>query len=105
MALSLCLINPPPFYKDVPAFPIGIGTIAATARSAGHEVDVLDMAFSNWSAENVIDWLARRRPDLVGIASIYTCTADATLNLLRSIREAVPNLTIVVGGRAMIESW
>lgn len=76
------------------AFPMGLGYLAAVSRENGHEVWVKDMEIE---PEGLEQFLTERQPDVVGL-SILTLPYPLSQQIIRRIRKALPNATIVIGG-------
>ncbi len=51
-----------------PVYPIGAAAIAAAARRGGHEVEGVDLCFSETPERDVTSMIAAFRPDVVGIS-------------------------------------
>lgn len=77
--------------------PLGLCYIAAMARSAGHEVRILDMRISGQGEAAFDSLLASWRPDIVGF-SVFSYEAEAYLSLARQVRAALPDSRVVGGG-------
>ena len=77
--------------------PLGIASLAAVCRKAGHEVRVLDceaLGLSpSQSAERMLDW----HPDYVGFSST-TLGIFAAAKVAKILRENQNNLKIIIGG-------
>ncbi len=89
-----------------PVAPLGISYVAGAARRAGHEVELLDLCFSQ-DVEGDIDRAVRRfAPELIGISirNVDNLTFPASVSYLDEIQAAVTALRrssrapIVAGG-------
>lgn len=49
---------------------LGAAYVAAAVRNAGHDVDILDVLFTDDPKGAIVEWIADFRPDVVGITSI-----------------------------------
>ena len=78
--------------------PLGLELVAAAARSAGHDVRLIDL-----QSETHADYfrrLARWRPDAVLFSGNYLANVPEILDLARATRERLPDTTVVVGGHS-----
>jgi radical SAM superfamily enzyme YgiQ (UPF0313 family) len=89
-----------------PVVPLGVSYVAEAARSAGHEVEVLDLCFSQ-DFEGDIDRAMRRfAPELIGVSirNVDNLTYPSSVSYLQEIQAAVAALQrnsrapIVAGG-------
>ena len=82
-----------------PFFPtLGLATIAAVARDAGHHVEILDLCWRPYDYNLIKERVIRGKPDIVGITA-----TTAGMNQLRDISCLVKNISeeiLVVGGGA-----
>jgi anaerobic magnesium-protoporphyrin IX monomethyl ester cyclase len=86
--------------KDTAENPVphlGLASLAAVLRRAGHEALILDeVLYPPGEAPDLAAVIADFRPDVVGV-SAYTSTLDRTLEVMRRAREAC-EAPILVGG-------
>lgn len=83
------------FCGDELTLPYGLLTLAAEAKRAGHEVNVLNLyAFAWRDVERVV---SRSQADLYGL-SCFTSNRRGTLSTCRLIRRLHPRAFIIVGG-------
>ncbi|MFQ5802361.1 MAG: B12-binding domain-containing radical SAM protein [Candidatus Methylomirabilales bacterium] len=101
---EVVLLNPPAevvreAVYDAPRFPaIGIGYVAGYLwRSAGIRPVVIDGKLGRLTPVQVVRRIARLRPRIVGIGSM-THMIVTTGKIAKAIKEALPDVTIVVGG-------
>jgi hopanoid C-3 methylase len=80
-----------PFFRIEP---LGMEYIAAALDSLGHEVTIADLRFGR----SVESHLRATRPSLVGIAGMHALETDNVLELAARVRNAAPDVPIVVGG-------
>jgi anaerobic magnesium-protoporphyrin IX monomethyl ester cyclase len=109
--MNVLLINPNREQMPWPAVPVGLCTVATSARRAGHDVELLDLTFSRELARDLATALRRRAPDLVGITvrNIDNCNFESPVFYLEEIRDQVvrlvrtllPSAKIVIGGSAV----
>ena len=82
-----------------PFFPtLGLATIAAVARQAGHQVEILDLCWRPYDFNLIQEKVLQQKPDIVGITA-----TTAGMNQLRDISCLVKNISeeiLVVGGGA-----
>ncbi len=95
---SIALINPPSFFltDDKVFFSLGLLSIAAVAKKAGHHVRLYDLA-GHKDYEARAQAIARERFDIYGITATSPQFCYAT-SIQASIRAAHPHARIVVGG-------
>ncbi len=77
--------------------PLGLASLAASLKAAGHEVTLLDMQGSLMDTPELERRLAAERPDLVGITAM-TPTLPEALRVARVARAVSPGARIVLGG-------
>ena len=75
---------------------IGIAYLAATCRAAGHEVRALDNFVEFLTVDQIVALARDWRADVVGL-SMLTPSAAATEILGRSIKDALPQVRVVLG--------
>ena len=82
-----------------PFFPtLGLATIAAVAKQAGHQVKILDLCWRPYDYNLIKSKVIQEKPDIVGITA-----TTAGMNQLRDISCLVKNISekiLVVGGGA-----
>lgn len=82
---------------DVPMPHLGLASLAAVLRQAGHEAVILDeVLYPVGSSPALADVIARVQPDVIGF-SAYTSTCDRLLEYLRAAR-AVSAAPTMIGG-------
>ncbi|HYL80124.1 MAG TPA: cobalamin-dependent protein, partial [Candidatus Acidoferrum sp.] len=89
-----------------PVAPLGISYVAGAARSAGHEVEILDLCFSRDIQEDIDRAVRRFAPELIGISirNVDNLTFPSSVSYLHEIQAAVTALRrvsrapIVAGG-------
>jgi anaerobic magnesium-protoporphyrin IX monomethyl ester cyclase len=114
--MKVLLINPPQIFypgSDAPAgnLPLGLMYIAAMLDKAAYKVEILDAFMTDSSFLKVKDTLQvgmpygrireeirRRKPNVVGIASPFTCQADNAVKVANIVKEVDPSILTVVGG-------
>ncbi|CAB3748609.1 hopanoid C-3 methylase HpnR [Paraburkholderia humisilvae] len=79
--------------------PLGLETVAAVMREAGHDVRLLDLQvethrdFDRW----IRDW----RPDAVCFSGNYLANIPEIIDLSKAIRQKLPNCFVFVGGHSV----
>jgi anaerobic magnesium-protoporphyrin IX monomethyl ester cyclase len=114
--MKVLLINPPQLFypgSDPPAgnLPLGLMYIAAVLERAGYKAEILDAFMTDASFLKLGDTLEvgmpygkikeeirRRKPDIVGISSPFTCQAENAIKVGNLAKEVDPNILTVVGG-------
>jgi anaerobic magnesium-protoporphyrin IX monomethyl ester cyclase len=114
--MKVLLINPPQLFypgSDPPAgnLPLGLMYVAAVMERAGYKAEILDAFMTDSSFLKVGDTLEvgmpygkireeirRRKPDIVGIASPFTCQAENAIRVGDITKEVDPSILTVVGG-------
>ena len=77
--------------------PLGVGYLAASAESRGHEVDFIDAPLYGYDIDGTVAAIFKKKPDIIGI-SCLTKLASSAYALAASIKEKEPGLPIVMGG-------
>src|SRR5215470_4268992 len=78
--------------------PIGIMSLSAVLKRAGHEVWVFDQANPETPNETIIHEILRLRPELVGLSFLSTTSYPYAKILARQIRAADAKVKIAFGG-------
>ncbi|MDD4891348.1 MAG: radical SAM protein [Phycisphaerae bacterium] len=99
--------------RPVISLPLGLLSIAAAVRVAGHEVRIHDARLSaKMSAlgdgqslfgdtpDEVAETIAAARPDVVGISNNFHLDVPVVKSLAAAVRRRLPGAVIVVGGHA-----
>ncbi len=82
-----------PFFRIEP---LGLEYVGAALEADGHRVTIRDLRFSP-----PIEQLVRStRPAVAGVACMHALEIDDTLDVIRRVRRASPDLFIVVGGHS-----
>ncbi|MDP8222098.1 MAG: radical SAM protein [Candidatus Lernaella stagnicola] len=97
--MRVTLINPTIRAEERPFFfPYGLGVIAACLRDAGHHVTVYDQNVFRTSNEQVVATLRESPPpDVLAVGGLIS-TYGHLRQLLPLIREAFPDVPLVLGG-------
>jgi radical SAM superfamily enzyme YgiQ (UPF0313 family) len=78
--------------------PIGIMSLCAVLKEAGHECVMFDQANPETPNEAILEEIQRQRPDLIGLSFLSTTSYPYTKVLARAIREQNPDVKIACGG-------
>jgi anaerobic magnesium-protoporphyrin IX monomethyl ester cyclase len=92
--LNVTLINPPQFTR-YPQPPVGLALIAAILEKERYPVNLIDANALNLRPEDTAAMITDT--DIVGITAM-TPTIGAALSIAGRLRQANPDLTIVIGG-------
>ncbi len=76
--------------------PLGILYIATFLRNKGIEVSVLDQAAAGYTTKEVIRWVKKENPDVLGFSTLISSGRNAAL-LAEEVKKENPNLTVVFG--------
>ena len=111
--MKVVLINPPEmiageqggtgfgarsFVKQLRVLPpLGLAYLAAVLRQAGHDVHLIDANALRIDPDETARQTAELLPDVVGITCV-TPLLPVVAYICRAVKEALPNVTIVVGG-------
>jgi len=80
-----------PFFRIEP---LGMEYIAAALEASGHRVTLADLRFGH----SVDHYIARARPELVGIAAMHALETDEVLTLAARVRRVARDVPVVIGG-------
>jgi len=78
--------------------PIGVMSLAAVLKRAGHDVVMFDQANPETPDAFIIGKMLRQRPDLVGLSFLSTTSYPYAKILARQMRAADANVKIAFGG-------
>jgi len=78
--------------------PLGVMTLSAVVKQAGHECAVFDLANPETPAGVVVEEIRRLRPALVGVSFLSTTAYPYARALVRQIRAADSRVRIALGG-------
>ncbi len=90
-------VTPVTAYLFYNSAPLGILYIAAALEERGEEVVVIDAAAQKLDIPATVREVERLRPDVVGIGAT-TVVFESALGLGQALKEALPDLPIVLGG-------
>ena len=89
-----------------PVFPLGLAYIAKALREEGHQIEVMDLCFSQEVSVDLNNTLHRFRPDLIGISlrNLDNLTYPTSISYLKEVEEVVgicrqsSSSRLVIGG-------
>ncbi len=86
-------------FKEVPNYhiPLGILYLGQVLKNAGHDITLFDHFISKLSVNEVVEWIKKKDPDVLGF-SVLSATFATANAIARKIKEWNPNLLIVYGG-------
>ena len=78
--------------------PIGIMSLSAVVKRAGHECVMFDQANPETPNDVIVDEIRRQQPDLVGLSFLSTTSYPYAKILARQIRAADSRIRLAFGG-------
>src|SRR5512139_2435358 len=89
-----------------PVFPLGLAYIAKALRDEGHQIEVMDLCFSQEASVDLKSALHRFQPDLIGVSlrNLDNLTYPASVSYLKEVEEIVgicrrsTSSRLVIGG-------
>jgi radical SAM superfamily enzyme YgiQ (UPF0313 family) len=89
-----------------PVFPLGLAYIAKPLKEEGHQIEVMDLCFSQEVSVNLQNVLHRFRPDLIGISlrNLDNLTYPTSVSYIKEVEEVIgicrqsPSSRLVIGG-------
>src|SRR5712691_2749106 len=78
--------------------PIGIMSLSAVVKRAGHECQMFDQANPDTPNEVILDEIKKRQPALVGLSCLSTTSYPYAKMLAREIRAANSKVKLAFGG-------
>ena len=97
--LSVALVQTyHPYTQHTHVHPLGILSIAASARAAGHErLTLFDMKVEGWTVAQACDALEALAPDVIGLSAM-TYEAGCLHEVAKEMKRRLPGVTIIAGG-------
>lgn len=89
-------VSPVTSYLFYNSAPLGLLYIAAVLEQAGETVACIDAAAERLNVEKTVRRVEEFKPDIIGIGS-FTVTFETTRMLGKRLKEAMPNVPIVLG--------
>jgi radical SAM superfamily enzyme YgiQ (UPF0313 family) len=89
-----------------PVFPLGLAYIAKPLKEEGHQIEVMDLCFSQEVSVDLQNVLHRFRPDLIGVSlrNLDNLTYPTSISYLKEVEEVIgicrqsPSSRLVIGG-------
>ena len=78
--------------------PLGLELVAASAREAGHQVQLLDLQVEDHPAYHAM--VARWRPDVIAFSCNYLANVPEIVDLAKATKRVLPHCFILVGGHS-----
>jgi len=95
--LKVVLINPNLETNIYSAWtPLGILYLGTVLKENGFQVSLLDAAARNYSRQQILDWIKKNDPDVVGL-TVFTVSFLVSMELAKVIKTWNPNIKIVLG--------
>ncbi|MHA2394271.1 MAG: B12-binding domain-containing radical SAM protein [Promethearchaeota archaeon] len=100
--MRIALINPNPILDEKEQFygqkwpPLGILLLGTILKEQGHNVNLLDQASNGFTFEQVLRWIKKHDPDIIGISAM-TVGFLSSIKIAEMAKEWNPNLKIVLG--------
>jgi len=102
--MKICLINPAPlksfegdetlFHASAP--PLGLMYLSSYLKNSGYQISILDQAALNYSNNDVIRWIKKKDPDVLGFSIICSSFENAKY-LSKELKAWNSDLKIVYG--------
>ncbi|TXT65805.1 MAG: Coproporphyrinogen III oxidase [Promethearchaeota archaeon] len=87
--------NPKPKFSSF-AEPLGLLYIAGVLEQNGYEISILDHGATDYTFAEVIKWIKREEPDVLGI-SVLTRSFRSGVEIAKLAKKWNPNLPIILG--------
>lgn len=83
---------------------VGIAYLVPMLRKHGHDIVVIDLNNHAMTDEEVIEFIAGDRPEVVGF-SVKTATMKSARNLAQQVKKVLPKMPILLGGPHTTLAW
>jgi anaerobic magnesium-protoporphyrin IX monomethyl ester cyclase len=103
--MKIYLISPAPssvyYDQKEPLFnasspPLGLMYLAACLKNDGHKISILDQAANNYNNNDVINWIKKGNPDIVGFSILCASFENAKL-ISKEVKIWNPDIKIIFG--------
>ncbi|MFX1477299.1 MAG: B12-binding domain-containing radical SAM protein [Promethearchaeota archaeon] len=103
--MKIYLISPAPssvyYDQKEPLFnasspPLGLMYLAACLNNEGHKISILDQAANNYNNNDVINWIKKGNPDIVGFSILCASFENAKL-ISKEVKMWNPDIKIIFG--------
>ncbi len=99
--MKILLIHPPPLKSDLHSNtiypPLGLTYIAGVLRKSDHDVSILDAHAVGSTIQDIVNYVKKDSPDLVGITSTTPGIFNA-FSVANAIKNFNPELKVIMGG-------
>ena len=87
-----------------PVFPLGLAYIARGLKEDGHQIEVMDLCFSQEVSADLSHTLGRFKPDLIGISlrNLDNLTYPASISYLKDVKEVIDDCRRSTSSRLVI---
>ncbi|MFX1453305.1 MAG: cobalamin-dependent protein, partial [Promethearchaeota archaeon] len=98
--MRIALINPKPVLGEKEQFygqkwpPLGIILLATILKEEGHQVRLLDQASNGFSFEEVLNWIKRIDPEVLGITT-FTVGFLSSIKISEMVKKWNPKVKIL----------
>lgn len=83
---------------------VGIAYLVPMLRRHGHDVVLIDLNNEAMTEEQVLAFIEKHRPDLVGF-SVKTATMKSARGLAQQVKKVLPEVPIILGGPHTTLAW
>lgn len=109
--MNILIINPPHLSigsrlanEHLP--PLGLLSIAGPLIDAGHNVQLFDADYYNYSIEMVTAIAVAKRPDMIMLGHSGSTSAQPVINIItKQIKQQLPGVTTIIGGVFPTYHW
>ncbi|MBU1180098.1 B12-binding domain-containing radical SAM protein [Patescibacteria group bacterium] len=77
--------------------PLGIAGLASVLERAGHEVAILDPCPLQLTIEEIVGWIKKENPDILGISALTHVSKNAYA-IADMFKKEMPDISIIMGG-------
>jgi radical SAM superfamily enzyme YgiQ (UPF0313 family) len=87
-----------------PVFPLGLAYIARGLREEGHQIEVMDLCFSQEGSVDLNNTLGRFKPDLIGVSlrNLDNLTYPTSISYLKDVEAVIGNCRRSTSSRLVI---
>lgn len=76
--------------------PLGILYLSSFLKKAGIEVSALDQSAEKYSIKQVVDWIIKEDPEVLGISTLLS-SSYTTMKIAKEVKSKNPNIVICLG--------
>lgn len=81
--------------------PLGISILAAITKKAGIKTDIIEPSIDGYSWEMCAEYVENLNPIILGISMMFSYNIDKVIKLVERLKVKMPELHIIVGGKAI----